>query len=184
LKLDTAHLELYDENQNRKRRLCRHFLKGHCRRGKSCDFLHDSSIFCTDSQKVCLGGLPAHITESTLSEKLAEQGCKIINKPKAFFSGFTPQVCMASVEQAQKLIQKRTKLIDGSLVHVRPCEAFAQGGIVKMRPDEIKRSVFFGGLSKGTTSQMTKDSLAKMDMKVINHPAIKSGFTLYSQGYF
>jgi len=174
--MDANNLELSEEDQNRKRRLCRHFLKGHCKRGKACDFLHDPSIFCPNSQKVFLGGLPAHITEVTLRQKLAQQGYKVINKPKVL-RGFTPQVCMASVEEAQKLIEKRNILIDGSLVDVRAYEAFAKGGIDESRPDEIKRSVFLGGLSKGTTSQMIKDDLQRMDVKVINHPLVKTGFT-------
>jgi len=174
--MDPDHLEQLEEDQNRKRRLCRHFLKGHCKRGKACDFLHDPSIFCPNSQKVFLGGLPAHITEATLRQKLAQQGYKVINKPKVL-RGFTPQVCLASIEEAQKLIEKRNILIDGSLVDVRAYEAFAKGGIDESRPDEIKRSVFLGGLSKGTTSQMIKDDLQKMEFKVINHPLVKTGFT-------
>jgi len=174
--VEADHFELSEEDQNRKRRLCRHFLKGHCKRGKACDFLHDPSIFCPNSQKVFLGGLPAHITEITLRQKLAQRGYKVINKPKVL-RGFTPQVCMASVEEAQKLIKKRNILIDGSLVDVRAYEAFAKGGIDESRPDEIKRSVFLGGLSKGTTSQMIKEDLQKMDVKVINHPLVKTGFT-------
>merc|ERR1712060_28744 len=170
------HWEPLPEDENRKRRLCRHFLKGHCKRGKACDFLHDPSIFCPDSQKVFLGGLPTHITEATLRQKLAQQGYTVINKPKVL-RGFTPQVCLASIEEAQKLIEKRNILIDGSLVDVRAYEAFAKGGIDESRPDEIKRSVFLGGLSKGTTSQMIKDDLQKMDVKVINHPLVKTGFT-------
>jgi len=174
--MDPDHLDQLEEDQNRKRRLCRHFLKGHCKRGKACDFLHDPSIFCPNSQKVFLGGLPAHITEATLRQKLAQQGYKVINKPKVL-RGFTPQVCLASIEEAQKLIEKRNILIDGSLVDVRAYEAFAKGGIDESRPDEIKRSVFLGGLSKGTNSQMIKDDLQKMDVKVINHPLVKTGFT-------
>jgi len=165
-----------EEDQNRKRGFCRHFLKGHCKRGKACDFLHDPSIFCPNSQKVFLGGLPTHITEATLRQKLAQQGYKVINKPKVL-RGFTPQVCLASIEEAQKLIEKRNILIDGSLVDVRPYEAFVKGGIDESRPDETKRSVFLGGLSKGTTSQMIRDDLQKMDIKVINHPLVKTGFT-------
>lgn len=174
--MEPDNLELSEEDQNRKRRLCRHFLKGHCKRGKVCDFLHDPSIFCPNSQKVFLGGLPPHITESTLRQKLAQQGFKVINKPKVL-RGFTPQVCLGSVEEAQKLIEKRNIQIDGSLVDVRAYEAFAKGGIDESRPDEVKRSVFLGGLSKGTTSQMIKDDLQKMDVKVINHPLVKTGFT-------
>jgi len=174
--LNQDHLELLEEDQNRKRRLCRHFLKGHCMRGKACDFLHDASVFCPNSQKVFLGGLPSHITEVALRQKLAEHGYQVINKPKVL-RGFTPQVCLASVEEAQRLIEKRNIQIDGSLVDVRAYEAFDKGGIDESRPDEIKRSVFLGGLSQGTTSQMIKDDLNKMDVKVINHPLVKSGFT-------
>jgi len=174
--MDADNLGLSEEDKNRKRRLCRHFLKGHCKRGKTCDFLHDPSIFCPNSQKVFLGGLPAHITEVKLRQKLSQQGYQVINKPKVL-RGFAPQVCMASGEEAQKLIKKRNILIDGSLVDVRAYEAFAKGGIDKSRPDEIKRSVFLGGLSKGTTSQMIKEDLQKMDVKVINHPLVKNGFT-------
>jgi len=173
---DADILELSEEEQNRKRRHCRHFLKGHCKRGKTCDFLHDLSIFCPDSQKVFLGRLPAHITEVTLRQKLAQQGYKVINKPRVF-RGFTPQVCMASVEEAQNLIEKGKILIDGSLVEVRAYAAFAKVGSDESRPDEIRQSVFLGGLSKGTTSQMIKDDLQKLDVKVTNHPIVKAGFT-------
>jgi len=166
-------LESSQEDQNRKSPICRHFLRGHCKRGKSCDFLHDHNIFCPDSQKVFLGGLPGHITESTLRQALAQQGFNVINKP-IIFPGFTPEVCVASVEQAHKLIQKRTIFIDGCRVDVRAYEAL-QGGGNKTYPDEIKRSVFLGGLPKGTTGQMIKDSLKKMDVKVVNHPITKTG---------
>jgi len=174
--IEPDNLELSEDNQNRKRRHCRHFLKGHCKRGKACDFLHDPSIFCPNSQKVFLGGLPAHITENTLRQKLAKQGFKVINKPKVL-RGFTPEVCLASVEEAQRLIERRNMKIDGSLVNVRAYEAFASCRMDESRTDKIKRSVFLGGLSKGTTSQMIKDDLQKMDVKVINHPLVKSTFT-------
>jgi len=168
--------EVPQEDQNRKRRLCRHFLKGHCKRGKACDFLHDSSIFCPDLQKVFLGGLPAHITESTLREKLADQGFTVINRPKVL-RGFTPQVCLGSVNEAQRLIEKGKINIDGSLVDVRPYEAFAKDNLEKKLPDDIKRSVFLGGLVTGTTGQRIKDDLEKMDVRVVNHPIIKTGFS-------
>jgi len=166
----------YSDEQTRKRRLCRHFLKGHCKRGNACDFLHDKSIFCPNSQKVFLGGLPAHLTEVTLCQRLAEQGYKVINKPKVL-RGFTPQVCMSSVEEAQRLIEKRNILIDGTLVDVRAYQAFGKCDVEKIQPDEIKRSVFLGGLSRGTTSQMIKDDLQKINVNVVNRPLVKTGFT-------
>jgi len=171
---DQDHSSSSDE-QTRKRRLCRHFLKGHCKRGNACDFLHDKSMFCPNSQKVFLGGLPAHITEVTLTQRLAEQGYEVINKPKVL-AGFTPQVCLSSVEEAQRLIEKRNILIDGALVDVRAYEAFAKCDAEKIQPDEIKRSVFLGGLSRGTTSLMIEDDLEKMNVKVVNHPLVKIGF--------
>jgi len=172
---DQDHSSSSDE-QTRKRRMCRHFVKGHCKRGNACDFLHDKSIFCPNSQKVFLGGLPAHLTEVTLRQKLAEQGYEVINKPKVL-RGFTPQVCMSSVEEAQRLIEKRNILIDGTLVDVRAYEAFTKCEAEKIQPDEFKRSVFLGGLSRGTTSQIIKNDLAKMNVKVVNCPLVKNGFT-------
>jgi len=168
--------EQQKEAQNRKRRLCRHFLKGYCKRGKACDFLHDSSIFCPDLQKVFLGGLPSHITEASLRLKMAEQGYNVINKPKVL-RGFTPQVCLESIEEAQRLIKKGKLMIDGSQVDVRPYEAFVKDTSEKKLPDDIKRSVFLGGLPNGTTGKDIKEELKKLDVKVVNHPLIKAGFT-------
>jgi len=170
------HWELSLDDHNRKRRLCRHFLKGHCKRGNQCDFLHDSSIFCPEIQKVFLGGLPSYIVGSTLIEKLADQGYTVINKPKVL-RGFTPQVCLGSVKEAQRMIEKGKIMIDGVQVDVRPYEAFSKGNIEKKFPDDIKRSVFLGGLPNGTTGQMIKEELEKLDVKVVNHPLIKTGFT-------
>jgi len=159
----------------RKRRLCRHFLKGHCKRGKNCDFLHDESIFCEDQQKVFLGGLPSHITKTTLQVRLAEQGFQVINSPKVL-RGFTPQVCLASVEQAQQLVKKGSVSIDGTDVDVRPYRPYTVVGR-KQLPDAVSRSVFLGGLACGTTRHMIKDEVEKLGVKVVNHPLIKMGFS-------
>jgi len=161
----------------RNRRLCRHFLKGHCRRGSSCDFLHDSSIFCDDRQKVFLGGLPPHITQSTLREKMAAQGFEIINQPK-LFRGFTPQVCLASVEQAQQLVTLGRICIDGTDVDVRPYRAQNLGSNDnKLLTKNASCSVFLGGLATGTTRCMIKDDLEKLAVKVVNNPLVKMGFS-------
>jgi len=158
---------------SRKRRLCRHFLKGHCKRGKTCDFLHDVSIFCEEEQKVFLGGLPAHITKPTLRHRLAEQGFEVINSPKVL-RGFAPHVCLASVEQGQKLIKMGRISIDGTEVDVRPYRSFSSR---KQMSDAVIRSVFLGGLAAGTTRSMIKDAVEKLGVKVLNHPLIKMGFS-------
>jgi len=170
------HWESPEEDHHRKRRLCRHFLKGFCKRGKGCDFHHDVSIFCPNKWKVFLGGLPAHIREDTLRRKLSEQGYNVINRPQVL-RGFSPEVCLGSFEEARRLIESRKILIDGSIVDVRPYEACATDGMDKRFPDDMNRSVFLGGLRSGTTSKVIQDDLDKLDVKVVNHPLIKSGFT-------
>jgi len=160
---------------SRKRRLCRHFLKGHCKRGKNCDFLHDASVFCEDQQKVFLGGLPSHITKQALQVRLAEQGFEVINSPKVL-RGFTPQVCLATVEQAQQLVKKGRISIDGTDVDVRPYRPYNVVGR-KQLPDAVSRSVFLGGLACGTTRHMIKEDVEKLGVKVMNHPLIKMGFS-------
>jgi len=157
-----------NQSDCRKRRLCRHFLKGFCKRGKLCDFLHDTSIFCPDTQKVFLGGLPAHITADYLCQKLAEKGFNVINKPKVL-RGFTPQVCLENEEQAKKLIDSHQVIIDGCPVDVRPYED-------RKPPDDLKRSVFLGGLPSGVLVQNIKEDLAALGVRVCNHPILKAGF--------
>lgn len=158
-----------------KSRHCRHFLKGHCERGESCGFRHDHSVFCTDLQKVFLGGLPGHLTASLLREKLAGQGFTVLNNPK-IIRWFSPQVCLGSVEEAQKLIKKGTIVIDGSVVRVRPFEALTRDKKKKL-PDEVERSVFLGGLPTGTTGEMIKVELGKLGLVVVNTPELKSGYS-------
>jgi len=164
-------------DQTLKQRQCRHFLKGHCKRGRGCNFLHDPSIFCNDHQKVFLGGLPEHITQKALRKKMAKQGYKVLNAPK-IYRGFTPQVCLGSVKQAQRLIEKGRISIDGLSVDVRPYKPNKALPIhIKKILDDDSRSVFLGGLPVGTTRQMIKYDLEQQGFRVVNQPIVKSGFT-------
>jgi len=90
--------------------------------------------------------------------------------------GFTPQVCLASVEQAQQLIQKGRISIDGIDVDVRPYRPYTVVGR-KQLPDAVSRSVFLGGLACGTTRHMIRDEVEKLGVKVVNHPLVKMGFS-------
>jgi len=153
----------------KKVRHCRHFLKGQCVRGKTCGFIHDQSIFCTDAQKVFLGGVPQHFTPTSLRQKLTDLGYTVLNKPRVL-PGFSPEVCLGSVQEAQILISKGTIMMDGARIVVRPFkDQSIHGG--------IRHSVFLGGLANGTTSEMIKQELAKLDVQVVNHPVIKAGFS-------
>jgi len=171
----TSTKTVQQQEPQQKSRHCRHFLKGHCERGDACGFRHDHSVFCTDMQKVFLGGLPAHLTATLLKQKLAEQGYTVLNHPK-ILRWFSPQVCLGSVEEAQRLVEKGTIVIDGAVIRVRPFEAFTKDNKKKL-PDEVERSVFLGGLAAGTTAEMIKDELGKMALVVVNIPVVKSGYS-------
>lgn len=157
-----------------KRRLCRHFLKGFCNRGDTCDFLHDNSIFCPDEQKVFLGGLPTHITVDSLVALLKEMNYNVINKPK-ILRGFTPQVCLSTIQEAQELIRKKKIYLDNTPVDVRPYEDRKPPGSSR-RDDDLKRSIFLGGLSADTTVEHIKDDLERAGYPVENNPILKAGF--------
>jgi len=153
----------------KKVRHCRHFLKGQCVRGKNCGFIHDRSIFCTDKQKVFLGGVPQHFTPSSLRQKLTELGFTVLNKPRVL-PGFSPEVCLGSVQEAKVLIAKGSITLDGVRIVVRPFKDQSVNG-------GIRHSVFLGGLANGTTAEMIKQELAKLNVVVVNHPIIKAGFS-------
>jgi len=163
-----------DQSLQKRSRHCRHFLKGHCERGDSCGFRHDRSVFCTNMQKVFLGGLPSHLNANLLKQKLVEQGYTVLNNPKIFL-WFSPQVCLGSVDEAKKLIEKGTIVIDGTIVRVRPFEGYKRNK--KTAPDEVERSVFLGGLKLSTTADIVKDEMAKLGFKVVNIPIVKTGFS-------
>jgi len=157
----------------RKRRLCRHFVKGFCLRGDSCDFLHDHSIFCSDQQKVFLGGLPLHFTPELLKTKLEQQGLTVLNKPR-IMRGFTPKVCLGSVREAKELIAQRYIFLGDDRVDVRPYQD--KDELRQAFPSVVKRSVFLGGFPENTTAEMIGNDLLRLDIKVVDCPVIKNGY--------
>jgi len=163
-------VESYDKKDPglKKLRLCRHFVKGFCLRGDSCKFFHDVSIFCEDEQIVFLGGLPLHMTTAILKDELEKQGFRVLNRPK-IMRGFSPKVCLGSVEQAETLIAKRFLYIEEHRVDVRPYqdkEQFRRG-----LPSTVKRS----GVPENTTGEMIVHDLQRLDVKVQN-PEVKYGY--------
>jgi len=167
--------EREEKTKEEKKPDCWHFLRGHCKRGKYCDFSHDSRHGYPDSHKVFLGGLPFHITEAALRETLLEKGFNVVNKPKVY-GGFSPQVCLASADEAKRLINERTIKIGGMHVDIRPYQAFTKKNQEKLL-DVSRRSVFLGGLRKGTTTQMIKKELESLGLKIVNYPLVKAGFS-------
>jgi len=170
---DTRNADQQQEPRQ-KAKHCRHFLNGHCDRSKSCGFLHDYSLFCTDMQKVFLGGLPKHLTSTKLRQKLSEQGYTVLNNPR-INRWYTPQVCLGSIAEAKRLVEQGTIVIDGKIIRVRPFEAFTRDKKQKP-PDEVRRSVFLGGLASSTTTDTIRDQLGRIGVVVVNRPAVKSGY--------
>jgi len=154
---------------------CWHFLRGHCKRGKYCDFIHDRKHGYPDSFKVFLGGLPFQITVASLKQQLLEQGFNVVNKPKVY-GGFSPQVCLASAAEAQRLIAGGSIKIGGMKVDVRCYQAFTKKNQEKLQ-DVSRRSVFLGGIRKGTTTLMIKKVFESLGLKIMNYPLIKEDFS-------
>jgi len=118
----TAQRTLIDDSEPRDKILCHHFTKGYCKFGETCRFSHSVRISHPDSQKLFLGGLPRNITSETLVFELRKKGYTTINEPK-IFRRFCPQVCLASIEEAQKMLREGKISILGCSVDVRPYKA-------------------------------------------------------------
>lgn len=155
------------------RSTCRHFIKGFCLRGESCNFLHDLSVFCIDDQKVFLGGLPLWLTPMMLKTKLCELGLTVLNFPKVL-RGFCPELCLGSIQETMEFIARRYIRIGDRRVDVRPYQREQQfrDGI----PNASRRTVFLGGLSEKTTGQMIMDDLWHLGARVVECPVVKKGY--------
>lgn len=127
-------------------------------------------------QRIFLGGLPLGMTERGLRQELAAQGYKVLKRPK-IIRGFAPQVLMRSVEEAKELVEKGVITINGTEVQIRPFNSFMKQSKSKKIPNVGKRSIFLGGLPNGSTSKDIKEALLKMEMKVVNYPVVKFGYS-------
>jgi len=127
-------------------------------------------------QRIFLGGLPLGMTERGLRQELAAKGYKVLKRPK-IIRGFAPQVLMRSVEEAKELVEKGVITINGTEVQIRPFNSFMKQSKSKKIPNVGRRSVFLGGLPNGTTSNDIKEFLMKMNMKVVNYPVVKFGYS-------
>jgi len=135
-----------------------------------------SSSDSNADQRVFLGGLPIGMTERTLRQQLAQQGYKVLKRPK-ILRGFAPEVLMRSVEEAKDLVEKGVVMIDGIEVEVRPFNSLMKQSESKKIPNIGKRSVFLGGLAPGTTAKDIQNVMSIMGMKIVNYPVIKFGFS-------
>jgi len=145
-------------------------------KAKAASFPCDSKLNSDADQKVFLGGLPIGMTERTLREQMSTLGYKVLKRPK-ILRGFAPEVWLRSVEQAQELVSKRTILLGGVKVEVRPYNSLTKQSELKKIPNVGKRSIFLGGLPSGTTAKDIQEAIKTLGMKVLNYPVIKDGFS-------
>jgi len=127
----------------------------------------------SETQKVFLGGLPRLITSQKLVWELKKKGYKVINKPKVF-PRYSPEVCLGSAEEAQLMLQKKTIIIDGCTVDVRPFKTFKQKKM-DSQLEVNQRSVFLEGIPSVMTVRVVITEIEKLGLKVTNHQLARGG---------
>lgn len=153
---------------------CRHFARGFCERGSRCRFNHSLKDSVHESKTVYLCGVPPQTTRAALRKQLHILGCTILNKRMSLHKSM-PCVQLASADEAQKLLKKGTILIDGCLVDVRTWQSVLRSKRQRLAAI-TRRSIFLGGLVKGTTGRIIKMDLERNGVKVVNLMKIKKGF--------
>jgi len=141
----TAQMTLSVYGKPKESNLCHYFTKGYRKFGEACSFSHNVRSSYPDSQKLFLGRLPKNITSASLVFELRKKGYTIINEPK-IFRRFCPQVCLGSVEEAQKLLREGKISILGCSVDVRPYKARKHKDMVHQL-NVYNGSVFLGRVS-------------------------------------
>lgn len=156
------------KKETQKSRICRHFLRGHCKFGESCNFFHGAPLVHASDQLVFLGGLPSGITSDMLIEELnVIYGVEVLNKPQ-IFSNFSPRVAL-SLDDA-KLLKGHGKLtIFSRQVDVRAFED-------NSKSEAEKCMVFLGGLPEGIKLTELISQLRKKGIQVMNKPYLGDGY--------
>jgi len=156
------------KKETQKSRICRHFLRGHCKFGESCNFFHGAPLVHASDQLIFLGGLPSGITSDMLVQELNRAyGVEVLNKPQ-IFSNFSPRVAL-SLEDA-KLLKGHGKLnIFNRQVDVRPFED-------NSKSEAEKSMVFLGGLPEGIKLTELISQLRKKGIQVMNKPYLGDGY--------
>lgn len=156
------------KKETQKSRICRHFLRGHCKFGESCNFFHGAPLVHASDQLVFLGGLPTGITSDMLVNELNRQyGVEVLNKPQ-IFSNFSPRVAL-SLDDA-KLLKGHGKInIFTRQVDVRAFED-------NSKSEAEKCMVFLGGLPEGIKLTELISQLRKKGIQVMNKPYLGDGY--------
>jgi len=152
-------------------RLCKHFLLGCCPHDDRCTYTHDISVMKPDEQKVFIGGIPGDCTSRQLVAAIEAVGFKVLNIPKCHPSGFSPKVCLESVEHAKQLLKIARIDVSGSTADVRK---FADS----RSANRDNMCVVVSGLPEGTSGRELMDGLENAGFLIERSPLVNAGETV------
>jgi len=152
-------------------RLCKHFLIGKCSAGDKCTYAHDISVLKPDEQKVFIGGIPSACTSRQLVAAIEKAGFKVLNIPKCHPSGFSPKVCLGSVEEAKELLKIARIPVGDHTVDVRKFNDSRSKD-----PDNF--CVTITGIPEGTSGYTLLQGLEKCGFPIDRSPLMDEGATV------
>jgi hypothetical protein len=153
-------------------KVCWHFLRGFCKRGKCCGFRHSVPITTNKSRKKSRPEASSHITEDALIKELSDLSlnvsCKMKRREKSWprkYRGLDPG--MQALSEKELLVGDSRSVSPSRMISNFQCKRFS---------DVTKRSIFLGGLSKGVTCQMIRIALERHEARVVSIVPVKKGF--------
>jgi len=149
---------------------CWHFLRGFCKRGKSCGFRHSFPDARNRSGKIFPPEMSSHITEDALKKELSDLSFNVIPKAEKLHSSWT-QDCLRWDPQ----VEKGEMLVNACFAGVGPSEEISKNRRLRLIED-TRRSIFLGGLPKGVTGKMIRLALKKLNAEVVSMMRVKRGF--------
>jgi hypothetical protein len=155
--------------EERKSKVCRHFLRGFCKLGDRCNFTHSLQINVPSDQIVFLGGLPMGMTSSMLVNELKKSyGVEIQGEPQ-IISNYAPRVGFSSQKDAEKLVNLKKITILNTQVDVRPFKD-------RNKTSDEESMVFLGGLPDDTNIEELIAQMHELGYSVVNRPRLGQGY--------
>jgi len=149
---------------------CWHFLRGFCKRGKSCGFRHNFPDARNTSRKIFPPELSSHITEDALRKELSDLRINVIPKVDKLHSSW-PRECLGWDPQ----VEKGKMIVNACFAGVGSSEEISKNKRLR-HIEDTRRSIFLGGLPKGVTCKMIRLALKKLNAEVVSMMRVKRGF--------
>lgn len=155
--------------EDRKSKVCRHFLRGFCKLGDRCNFTHSLQCNVPSDQIVFLGGLPMGMTSSILVEELKKSYDIEVKGEPQINSNYAPRVGLSSQKDAEKLINLKKITILDTQVDVRPFKD-------RNKTTEEESMVFLGGLPDDIDIDELITQMEERGYSVVNRPRLGQGY--------